>query len=60
LEKSQPDAWEHPPAGVATRDRGCAFCLLVLSLRDPSETDLSVFLLHLMRNHGLKIGEPQP
>jgi hypothetical protein len=60
LEKSQRDGWEHLPFGLETRDRGCPFCLLVLSLRDPSETDLSVFLIHLMRNHGLKIGEPKP
>ena len=44
--------------GVAPR--GCPFCLIVLSLRDPSEADLAAFLLHLMRHHGLKIGEPQP
>ena len=58
MEKAQPDAWESRHVGVAPR--GCPFCLIVLSLRDPSEADLAAFLLHLMRHHGLKIGEPQP
>jgi hypothetical protein len=59
MEKSQPDAWENRHVRLAPRSGGCSFCLLVLSLKDPSETDLSVFLYHLIRNHGLKIGEPK-
>ena len=37
----------------------CSFCLLVFSLDDPSEHDLSIFLIHLWKKHGLKLGEPE-
>ncbi len=38
----------------------CSFCLRVFFLRDASETELSAFLSHLEKDHGLKLGEPKP
>jgi hypothetical protein len=37
----------------------CSFCLLVFTLRDPTEGDLSALQSHLEKSHGLKLGEPE-
>jgi hypothetical protein len=60
MEKARPSS----PGDIRPQFRAtnctCSFCLLVFSLRDPSESDLSTFVLHLRRSHGLKVGEPEP
>jgi len=59
MERGLPPRSGHLGSQVRPTNCTCAFCLLVFSMKDPTEADLLKFRLHLQRIHGLKVGEPE-
>ena len=60
MEKSHPTRSEDIRPLSKAANCTCSFCLLVFSMKDPTEANLSTFRSHLQRVHGLKVGEPEP
>jgi len=57
LESTRPESWGDVSSQFKATNCACSFCLLIFSLREPSERDLLRFRRHLQANHGLKLGE---